>query len=170
MKRMIFWSALCLVSALCVSSPSPSVARSPASAGRYTWDNPYVRVTPAKVSAAYIVIKNPTPKDDALISASADWAGRAELHEISTDDTGVMSMKRAKSVPLPAHGTAELKPGGYHIMIFGVKNPVTLNETKNITLRFKSGAELTVPFTARPITYTGGHRGGLAPRHDHSAH
>ncbi len=121
----------------------------------YTFDDAFVRETPAHISAGYIVIHNPTKKADMLTSATADWAGRVELHTMDTDKNGVMQMKQIYELALPAGGALELRPGGMHMMIFEVKQPLRMNETVRITLVFRDAGSVTVPFKVRPLSYKG---------------
>jgi copper(I)-binding protein len=51
------------------------------------------------------------------------------------------------SIPVPAKGEVELKPGGLHIMLVNLKQDLKVGDEIEVTLRFKSGLEmkLTVP-------------------------
>ena len=78
-------------------------------------------------------------KSDALISVVSDVSAKVELHSHKKDG-GVMRMRRILSVPVPAHSVAELKPGGDHIMLIGLKRQLKVGDHIMLTLRFQSGA------------------------------
>ncbi len=78
----------------------------------------------ARNSAAYMTLRNLSARGDALVAAQGDVAERVELHtHIRREDGGrvIMQMRPVKKVPLPAGGEVRLAPGGYHIMLIGVK-------------------------------------------------
>ena len=93
----------------------------------------------AKNSAAYVTIMNHGMKSDALISVVSDVSAKVELHSHKKDGR-VMRMRRILSVPVSAHSVAELKPGGDHIMLIGLKRQLKVGDYIMLTLRFQSGA------------------------------
>lgn len=132
----------------------------------------WARTSPAMASAgaAYLEITNGTDTDDALLSASVEpsVAGKVELHETTTAMTdgtgmtgstgmtgttmagsGMMQMKPVDRIPVPAGGTAELKPGGYHIMLLELPEPLETGATFEITLTFEEAGEIVVTATVR---------------------
>jgi len=119
----------------------------------YKVSGAFVRATPAKISAGYMTIKNPTKKADALVRVTAPWAARTELHTIEKDSNGILTMKEVKAMKLPAKGALALKNGGYHIMFYGVKKPLVEETKVPVTLYFKSGLKTTLEVIVKPITY-----------------
>ena len=93
--------------------------------------------------AVYVTLSNAGAQPDALVSASTDVAQTTELHEV-TQDGGVMKMRPVKTIPVPAGGTTELKPGGYHIMLMGLKHDLKPGEKVAVTLKFERGGETRV--------------------------
>ena len=89
--------------------------------------------------AAYVTIMNHGMKSDALIGVVSDISTKVELHS-HKNDGGVIRMRRILSVPVPAHSVAELKPGGDHIMLIGLKRQLKVGDDIMLTLRFQSGA------------------------------
>lgn len=164
-----------LLCSLFVAFAAPAFAGSP-----FTIEDAFVRETPMKVTAGYVILKNPYTQDT-LLGADADWAGRIELHSMNTTKDGTMEMKQVKEITVPAKGTLALRPGGYHMMIFDLKKPLKAGDTQNITLHFKNVKTLTVPFKIQPIAYKGttpdnsvpktdAQLKGLPGAEDHSAH
>ena len=75
-----------------------------------------------------------------LVSASSPVAGVVEVHEMVTQD-GVMKMRAMPGLPLAPGKVTELKPGGYHIMLIGLKAPLVEGKLVPLTLTFaKAGA------------------------------
>lgn len=130
--------------------------------GKLEIDTAWARATPAgaTVGAGYLTIRNTGSEPDTLVGIEADFAGRAEIHEMSMTD-GVMRMRQLENgVAIPAGGSAELKPGGTHIMFLDLKSPLKAGEQVKAKLKFKSGAEGEVNFAIAPI-------GANAPEHKH---
>lgn len=119
-----------------------------------TITNPYVRATPQTVTAGYLELTNNTGTDDALVSVTTDWAGKSELHNVVADKD-VMTMIPVDTIVIPAGQTTALKSGSYHIMLFDLKGPLTVGETRDATLNFQHARPVKVTFKVKPITYKG---------------
>lgn len=108
----------------------------------------WVRASIGKLtnSAAYVMIKNKGGAADRLVSASSPLANKVELHEHIMEGD-IAKMRPVAGVDVPAGGMAELKPGGYHIMIMGLKEPLKEGTTFPLTLTFAKGGsvKLEVP-------------------------
>ena len=74
-----------------------------------------------KTAAVYMDITSDT--DAALVAAASTVAERVELHRSSHDD-GVMRMRPAAKIELPARKAVKLAPGGVHLMLVNVKRPL----------------------------------------------
>jgi periplasmic copper chaperone A len=104
-----------------------------------------------------------------LVGVSTPLAGVAEVHEMKMEGE-VMKMRAIGKLDLPAGRSVELKPGGYHIMLLDLKQPLEQGSTVPMTLSFRdargveSKLELKVPVAARAPA-----RGAAAPmeRHKH---
>ena len=95
-------------------------------------------------SAAYLILQNPLDSPDALVSASSDSADSVEIHMSSMDANSTMMMRPAGPVELPAQSAVELKPGGLHIMLVGLKNDLNTGGTITLTLHFEKADPLTL--------------------------
>ncbi|MEM7522505.1 MAG: copper chaperone PCu(A)C [Pseudomonadota bacterium] len=118
----------------------------------------YATAASARAGGAYISLQSHGAADR-LIDVRSDVAKRVEIHEHQEDD-GVMRMRQVKAgLPLPAGGTIEMAPGGYHIMLMGLNAPLELGASFPVTLVFESGTELVVevPVKARGAYGQGGH-------------
>jgi copper(I)-binding protein len=107
-----------------------------------------------------------------LVGVSSPVAGVGEVHEMKMEGD-VMKMRAMPVLDLPAGKTVELKPGGYHVMLMDLKQPLLKDSKVPLTLRFKdakgveSKLELSVPVSAvapgvtgaSATSATGGHAG-----------
>jgi copper(I)-binding protein len=91
-----------------------------------------------------------------LVAASTPVAGVAEVHEMKLEE-GVMRMRAVPGgLELPAGKTVELKPGGYHLMLMDLKQPLQKDSTIALTLIFQDAkgaetrTELKVPVGMQP--------------------
>jgi copper(I)-binding protein len=98
----------------------------------------WARATPggAKTGAAYLTVESAT--GDRLTGVSTPAADKAELHTMKMEN-GVMKMNPLPAVDLPAGKPVTLKPGGTHIMLFGLKHPLQAGGSLPLTLHFEKG-------------------------------
>ena len=101
-------------------------------------------------AAAFMLIQNGGAEDDVLLGGETDVANVVEVHEMADVD-GVMEMRPlADGLTIAAGGEETLEPGGYHIMLFGLKEDLTNGKTYDLTLHFEKAGDVTVPVTVRP--------------------
>ena len=99
-------------------------------------------------SAGYLTIRNNGTDDDWLVAATSDLARKTELHSM-TMDNGVMRMRQVEGgIPVPAGGTVTLAPGGFHIMLIGLKAPLHAGQTYDVTLDFRHAGPMKITGTA----------------------
>lgn len=147
-----------------------------ASAGhaQVTVNNPWVRATVPQQQATGAFMQISTPKDSRLVAVRSPLTPTAELHEMTMQDN-VMRMRQVPGIALPAGKGAELKPGGYHVMLMGLKQQVKEGETVALTLVFegKDGQRETVEVKA-PVralnAAAGSHGQGTGTAKGHGEH
>ncbi len=103
----------------------------------------------AQAGAVFLTIKG-GETDDSLISGSvaSTIAERVELHTHSHDaDTGVMRMRPVSMIDVPAGETVTLRPGGLHIMLMGLAEPLSEGADIPLTLTFEHAGEVTAVAT-----------------------
>jgi copper(I)-binding protein len=116
-------------------------------------ERPWARATPpgAQVAGGYATIENTSDEADRLVSASAEIAGRAAIHEMAVVD-GVMTMRPLEEgIEIPAGGTVELKPGSYHVMMTDLARPLVEGKTFAGTLSFENAGDVDVTYAIGPI-------------------
>jgi len=123
---------------------------------------PWARATPkgASVGGGYMTITNTGSAPDRLLGGSTDISSRFEIHEMSMDN-GVMKMRAVPTgVELKPGQTIEFKPGGYHLMFLGLKQPLEQGGHVRATLQFEKAGKVDVDFTVESIgaqNPSGGH-------------
>jgi copper(I)-binding protein len=129
-----------------------------ASAAEVRSENAWVR-TPApgqKTASAYVELTSAS--DTALVAAASPVAERVELHTMTLDG-GVMRMRPLPRIDLPAGKTVKLAPGGMHLMLLDLKQPVKAGDKLPLvlTLRGPGGSTSTLKVEAEVRREAGGH-------------
>ncbi|KAA0972193.1 copper chaperone PCu(A)C [Aureimonas fodinaquatilis] len=117
-------------------------------------DHPWSRETPpgARVAGGYVTIRNNGGTADRLVAVSADIAGKSEIHEMSVNEQGVMTMRPlSDGVEIPAGGEVALKPGSFHFMFMELKQPPRKGENFAGTLTFEHAGEVAVEFAVEAM-------------------
>lgn len=107
--------------------------------------NATVRLLPPSVpnTAAYFSIQNLSDRSQILIGASADFVTKAEIHNHIVVD-GMMSMQQQSEVVIPPGESMQFAPGGLHIMLFGLKKPLSEGQSVTINLQTKDGESIII--------------------------
>lgn len=119
----------------------PASAAAPKAGDQIDVKDPVVRLVPPGIptTGIFLVLENRSEADHALVQASSPSAKVVELHTHFSEG-GIMKMRRVERIPVPAKGTAVLKPGGYHIMLIELTGPLSEKTTVQTTLQFEDGS------------------------------
>jgi periplasmic copper chaperone A len=112
----------------------------------------------ATTGAAYVMLVGGA-EADSLVAVSTPIAATAEVHE-TTSDNGVSRMRPVPAVAIPPGRTVTFAPGGFHIMLTGLRQTLTAGQSFPLTLTFAHAAPVTVTVQVRPLGHgapTGGH-------------
>lgn len=131
--------ALTLLLAGC-AAPASSVTAGPTIAD--AWVRP--PMGPGQPAAGYMTITAPSGGADALIGASSPVAAAVEIHETSTDASGMMGMHPVDRVELPSGSPVALEPGGYHLMLMNLNGDLEAGDTVDLVLEFENAGEVTI--------------------------
>jgi copper(I)-binding protein len=152
MRKIILAAAFAAI--LPVAGPVAGPALSAEyTAGTITVTEPWTRAMPpgAKVGGGFMVITNSGDTADRLLEVKSPRADHGEVHEMAMDN-GVMKMRElADGLEIPAGGSVELKPGGYHVMLMGVSEGFEEGETIPAVLVFETAGEVEIAFPAAPV-------------------
>ena len=128
--------------------------------------HPWSRETAPGQSAGggFLTITNNGKQADRLVSATSRAAAQVQIHTVSMTN-GVMRMRELPSgLEIPAGATVALKPGGFHIMLIGLKAPLRQGTLVPAELRFQRAGKVTINVKVEPIAYAGPEGG------DHAGH
>jgi len=115
------------------------------SAGDIEVHEPWARAAlQGENSAVYLMLHNHSNQADELIGVSSEVAEAVEVHLSQMGANGEMQMSPQTSVPLAAGEEVMFQPGGYHIMLVGIKQDLKVGEHFRVVLHFKTHADITV--------------------------
>ena len=104
---------------------------------------------------AFMTIANDGPSADRLTGATSPIAARVEIHTMSMDG-GVMRMRPlGDGLAIPAGGSVSLAPGGFHIMLIGLRQPLAKGKTAPLTLQFARAGKVAVTLMIEPVASSG---------------
>jgi copper(I)-binding protein len=139
------------IAALAFALASCGGASSPSAAPTLTIGDPWVLVSGGvdQPAAGYLTITNTGATDDALRSVSCPGAAMIGLHKSSMDASGMMGMTPVDRIDIPAGGSVSLAPGGYHLMISGLKAPLKPGDRLELDLVFDHAGPMVVEAEVR---------------------
>ena len=94
-------------------------------------------------SVVYLRLINAGNEADVLLGIDSPLAV-AEVHQTVMKGDDIMGMEPVDSVEVPAKGEVIFKPGGLHIMLIGLEQPLPIEDTLLLTLRFERAGEMEV--------------------------
>lgn len=137
-----------------------------ASAAGIEIDDAWARTTVQGMSmgGVFMDIENDGKTDDVLTGGSTPVAEKVEIHT-HVNDNGIMRMREVEGgLTLPKGGEVKLKPGGYHVMLMGLKAPLQAGQKFPLTLNFKNAKPKTVTVEVKnPVS-------SQNTQHHHGAH
>lgn len=153
LKKFTLTALFCLSSAFALAHDY--------SVGDVTINHPWARATPPKAANAGAFMLLASKGGDQLIAAASDVAEKTEIHEMKMVD-GVMKMRPlAAGLELAPNQTVKLAPGGYHIMLLGIKQAFKEGDQFPLTLNFAKAGKVTVTVKVQAMTDM------TAPQHGH---
>jgi copper(I)-binding protein len=133
-------------------------------AGSLEIKHPWARATPkgAKVAGGYMTIVNTGTAADRLVGGSNMASEKFEIHEMSLQGDVMKMRPLPNGIAIKPGETVELKPGSYHLMFVGLKQPFEKGKRVKGTLQFEKAGTVEVEYAVEAI--------GGAPSEDHSGH
>ena len=112
-------------------------------------EQPWAAETPpaARTGAAYLNIVN-SGEADRLLGAKAEVARQVEMHT-TTMDGNMMRMREVEALEVPGGATTALEPGGLHIMLIDLRQPLRAGQSFPLTLQFEKAGTLDVQVPIR---------------------
>lgn len=153
MKHLPCAVAATAVAAVAISGCSPSsTAASSSSGGRpeLKVSGAYVPQPPlSDMAAGYFTVLNTGSAADELTSVTSAAASGITLMVTGVDG----SMRGVRNLPIPAGGELQLRVGGDHLMLMGLKDKPTAGQHLAFELHFAKSAPITVRVPVEPATY-----------------
>ncbi len=99
--------------------------------------DPWIAEAPptARSLAAFMGLENAGSTPRRLVAVEAPGFDRIELHQ-STEEDGMHRMVKQEAIEIPPGGRTELAPGGYHVMLIGIHEPLRAGDTVSMRLIF----------------------------------
>jgi len=143
-----------LLLAACSAGGSPKIAATDG------WTR---EVAPGQTSAAaYVTISNQGDGADSLIAAESSVAAKATLHS-SSSAGGIARMRPIEGgLEIPPHATVAFKPGGNHIMLTGLQQPLKAGQAVDLSLQFEKSGRQAIALRVLPATSEDSHMHGMA--------
>jgi copper(I)-binding protein len=165
MRRSLSLRLAVLAAAILAVLHARDAAAADFSVGGMQIGNPWTRATPkgADVAGAYMRLSNKGAAADRLIGGSSPVAGRFEVHHMTVED-GVMKMRPVDGgLEVKPGETVELKPGSFHIMLMGLKQPLEKGQKVKGTLVFEKAGTVEIEYAVEALGASappGGHGHG----------
>jgi len=102
-------------------------------------------------AALYFTVSNAGAAPDTIMEVDAGDLGVASLHRSDTQD-GIMRMRPAGPVEIPANGRVDLRPGGLHVMIEDLTHTLAEGDTVVVTVRTARGGPMSVQAIVVPYS------------------
>ena len=124
--------------------------------------NAWVRLSPpvAQSTAAYVVLHNTGAENVKIIAVSCDIAASTSLHSMHMNGKR-MVMSQIPELEIPANGEAQLTPGGSHVMLMGLKQPLKEGQMVGIVFHLSNGETLSVSAPVRDMRASHGHHNSM---------
>jgi len=123
--------------------------------GDLTIEHPWARATIGQVpnGAAYMTITTHGRETDRLLAVECSVAKRAALHTHLMEG-GVMKMRPVEAVEIAPGEPTLLKPGGLHVMLMGLKEPLVAETSFPLTLVFERAGRIEIDVLVEEATAT----------------
>ena len=125
----------------------PLAIACPIAVGNLSIGNYWVRPPKGPNTAAYLTITNTTKEPDKLVTVDCPHATTVELHNHS-EENGIMKMRPVPFIEI-GQNPVEMKPGGLHIMLMGLKGSFQGKETVPLTLHFEKAGKVDINFSVK---------------------
>lgn len=155
MKRILIPASLALLLTACGQQPAEGELNVVSAADAVCRPTPNGR----QATGCYLTLT--ASRDDRLVSVTSPVSGLAQVHEMKVESNMMMMRELTDGLPLPAGSAVALAPGGNHIMLMGVANPLVAGDTVPLTLTFANARPVeVVARVGQPALATSEHSGG----------
>ena len=136
-----------LYASLATLSACSVLAQAPALVVQEAW----TRQTPGSdVAAVYLTLRNPSTTPIVIVGVESSVAGHAMIHETKTE-SGQSRMRPHEQLVVAPGQTVKLEPGGLHVMLHGLTQPVAVGQSVPLVLLLEGGGKVQVAALVRPL-------------------
>ena len=125
----------------------PAAAQAPAVHA----EQPWARATAPRQTVGGVYVTLTSPVDDRLLGVSSPVAGRGEVHEMTMDGNVMKMRELADGLKLPAGRAVALTPGGLHLMLVGLQQPLVSGQVIPVQLHFEHAPPLDLQVPVAPV-------------------
>ncbi len=112
----------------------------------------WIRVTPgADIAAAYMTLRNAGPAAITVTGVESPIAGHAMIHETQVE-AGQSKMRPHEQLVVAPGATVKLQPGGLHVMLHDLKQPLAVGEKVPLVIQLSGGGSVSAMATVRPLS------------------
>jgi len=118
--------------------------------------NPWARATAptAPAGGGYLTITNTGTTPDRLLSAKSQAAGMVQIHEMKMEGNVMRMRELEHGLEIPAGGTVALAPGGFHLMMMYLKEPLRQGTKIPVSLVFDKAGSIEIEFDVESMGAT----------------
>lgn len=154
-------TALLLGAGACASTDTGSDTESVTTESVVTVQDPWVKATEEDMTAVFGTLVNTGDHEVTVTGASSPVAPVVEIHEVVMSGGAMAMQEKADGITIPAGGSHLLEPGGDHLMLMELTQPIHPGDEVSITLTFADGTTLEFQAVAKPFA------GGEETYHPH---
>jgi hypothetical protein len=141
-------AALALLTSVAAAQTPPVIG-----ASALVVQDAWVRATPpgADIAAAYMTLRNTGTTSITVTGVESPIAGHAMIHETKVEG-GQSKMRPHEQLAIAPGATVKLQPGGLHVMMHDLKQPLTVGEKVPLVIQLSGGGTIEATATVRPLT------------------
>lgn len=119
--------------------------------------HPWSRETASgqKSGGGFLTISNNGTQADRLVSATSPAAAKVQIYAVSMTGGVMRTRVLTDGLAIPAGASVSFQPGGYHIMLIGLKVPLKEGTLVPAELRFRRAGKVNINFKVEAMSYAG---------------
>jgi len=145
-RRTTALAAALLISATALAACGGSSTSSDAA---LAINDSWTKATDGPMTGSFGTLVNSTDADITVTAGSSPVAGMVELHEVVMADGEMVMQPKPGGFVVPAGGSLTLEPGGLHVMLMDLKEPIAPGADVPVTLTLSNGETLTYTTVAK---------------------
>ncbi|MBI5165647.1 MAG: copper chaperone PCu(A)C [Magnetospirillum sp.] len=132
--KKFYAAALGMLAATGVLIAEPASTR----ANELRVESAWARASAGRNGAAFVTVYNGGNAPDRLVGVASPVAPDVMVHR-SFEEDGTMKMEHVAAIPIANGQRIEMKPGGLHIMLVNLKQPLKKGDQFPLSLTFERG-------------------------------